>query len=86
MHRDFFPANYRDGSKISVSGRIDDKAVNAAIPEWLATQIKESRVQIEQIGKTKLAGFCFGGAALASCRSRASNKVICESQVRRDFL
>jgi len=41
MHRDFFSANYRDGSKICASGGIDDDAINAAIPEWLTTQIKQ---------------------------------------------
>ncbi len=62
MYRDFFSANYRDGSKICASGGIDDDAINAAIPEWLTTQIKQCRVQIEQIGKTKLARLCCGRA------------------------
>ncbi len=84
MHRDFFSANYRDGSKICASGGIDDDAINAAIPEWLTTQIKQCRVQIEQIGKTKLAGLCCGRAAFAF-RPRASYAVISKSEVGGEF-
>jgi hypothetical protein len=80
-----FAADHSDGSKISGGSGVNDDAVNAAIPERLTTQIKQGRVQIEKIGKAKLAGLCATRAALAFC-PRADDTIICKSEVRPSFL
>jgi len=58
--------------------------VDAAVPEWLTPQIKHRRMQIEQVGKTKVADLCVDSAALAFC-ARANNPVIRESELSSDF-
>jgi len=58
--------------------------VDAAVPQWLTPQIKHRRIQIEQIGKSKVAGLCIDSAALAF-GAGANNSVIRESELGSDF-
>ena len=84
MHRNFFPPDHRDCSKISISRDVDHDAVNVAISKRLTAQIKHGRVEIKQVGKTKLTSLRSGSAALAFC-SRASYPITRESEMGDDF-
>src|SRR5205823_3503176 len=81
---DLFPADDGKGSKISIGGRVNYNAIDTAIFERLAAQIKRSCVEVEQVRETKLASRCLRGSPFAFC-SCPSHCRGCESKVGDDF-